>query len=206
MSFWRGYTGGSISVCLGECYTSGMQIIVSIAEIIGGAGTIVAVVSLIVELRKVSVERKLECSSKISAWIDHERSSTKKERVIICNSSSVPIYDVVVSVDLYGDSLELMKKGNECCKYITCVPPGRFSVALPYDGGGMHMKFGASITFRDHKGKYWTRLSSGRLVEHEKVFVVNNGIRLGKNNWQSFEVRGLILPCDEASITKIVDN
>ena len=69
--------------------------------------------------------------------------------IIICNQSSQPIYDVVLSVGSVYGAGESFCKGDEANVCIQTVPPGLYRVKVPFTGGGMHMTFGSAISFRD---------------------------------------------------------
>lgn len=183
-----------------------MNAILSITEIIGGLGTIVALISMVFELRRKAKEDKIDCASKISAWIRSDWPDYPEADIVICNSSAVPIYDVIFSIDQYSNSLESISKENTNCGYTTCIPPGKYIATVPFGGHVAGAKFGASISFRDHKGIYWTRLSGGELIEHSKIIALNGETYLNKVNHSSYEVRNFILPSGTTHIQPYQDH
>ena len=75
-----------------------------------------------------------------------------------------PIYDVIVSIDRVD--LKDVGQGDDQCTCVYCVPPGVYllkTIREEEDYYDMCKHFGPSITFRDARGKYWTRNAQGKL-------------------------------------------
>ena len=102
-----------------------------------------------------------DCDSQI-----FEREDCDFVSVHISNSSSEPVYEVVLSQDIIDhDMTTVMQTGSRCCIYLQCVPPGDYITVLPWGGPGMHMQFSPSISFRDAAGMNWHRDANGILTK-----------------------------------------
>ena len=150
-----------------------LLIMSSIGSLLAGAGSIAAFATFIYQI----CQNRRRQAEHISCW--HVEGRT----VAVINNSQLPVYDIVVSIDDYN--LQKVGKGPNSCSYILVLPPGEYEVNTPYNGGGMHHHFGASITFRDHRGVYWTKNVVGQLAKD------------GKRK-KSHIIRQLPLPLDEA--------
>ena len=132
-------------------------------DIICSIGTPVALIALIYQIykdRRYNIEKQ---ANSVAAWIDMDITEIGTAVVIISNDSELPIYEVVVSRDLlYKNESEESKNDNNCV-YIQTVSSGKYKVDVQSTGGGMNKKFEASITFRDARGKYWSRNAAGKI-------------------------------------------
>ena len=107
----------------------------------------------------------LEIASKISSWIGG-KAPDKDDNTIpvtIANYSELPIYDVVVSIDIVDDSGSYSNYSQDYTAYTYIVPPGCYYIYAPWHGYGMSKKFNSSITFRDAKGNWWCRDACGNI-------------------------------------------
>lgn len=160
-----------------------ISVMVSIASLIVAIGSlIVAAVSLhkaskaqelqnqINELELQVKEHDLEAinqeiAAKISSWIGGEAPAKDDNTipVTIANYSELPIYDVVVSIDIVDDHGAHSDYSQDFTAYIYIVPPGCYYIYAPWHGFGMNKKFNSSISFRDAKGNWWFRDAFGNI-------------------------------------------
>lgn len=182
-----------------------MDIIANIVSILGSIGSFIALPVFIWQIARYRDDEQKVFSSKISAR--YETDGRRPMSLFIYNNSGMPIYDVVISVDQYSSSVNEASKGNNNCYYLSCVAPGRTTLVVPFPGRGMHMRFGASITFRDNKDIYWTRFANGHLARHKRRYFYKGDFYFRGRQEDSFEFRKIDLPCDEASgsITEVKD-
>lgn len=103
---------------------------------------------------------KLAQPSSIAAWL--ERDPTGDARIVICNDSDLPVYEVVATI--------VVTHGAGCCKgedlespyqyrkILDLIPPGLHSVSIDMGGFyGMHRHPVVEIAFVCAKGKSWVR-------------------------------------------------
>lgn len=174
------------------------EIVKFAVSLVAAAGTVVALYSLRNEQRKRNRDDKYRTSDKVSVWVTELGLALAydKGRVAICNSSEVPIFDVFVSIDVYGNR-ELLGKGDDRCVYIDVVPPGKYEVEAPFGGHSMETQFAASISFRDEKGVHWTRYANGWLEENP----LTEGRDGGKRQVTNFEMRAVSQPVESMWMT-----
>lgn len=117
------------------------------------------------ELTMISQETAL----KVSSWITDEVSGQGDDKipVMIANYSNLPIYDVVVAIDIVDDNGAYHIDQSKFSAYTHFVPPGCYYIYVPWDGGGMNKKYNSAITYRDVKGKWWCRDAVGIVKESE---------------------------------------
>lgn len=75
---------------------------------------------------------------------------------------------MIVSIDRVD--LKNIGKGDVHCTCVYCVPPGVYflkTIEEEEDFYGMCKHFGPSITFKDARGKYWTRNAQGNLKKEQ---------------------------------------
>lgn len=131
-----------------------------IFDIISSCGTIIAILALAYQWYKDRRERKEWQARSVSAWIKYEPFSAVAF-VNVSNQSNLPIYEVVISIDPYENDIQTGRK----CTVVQCIPPGIHCYEVPFQLSGMHMKFGASLSFRDCFENAWTRKSNGKMVQ-----------------------------------------
>ena len=108
-----------------------------------------------------------EIAAKISCWICGE-APVKDDNTIpvtIAKYSELPIYDVVVSIDIVDDNGFSSNYREDYTVYTYFVPPGCYYIYAPWHGLGMNKKFNSSITFRDAKGNWWCRDAYGNIEQ-----------------------------------------
>lgn len=176
-----------------------------VVNLLSSIGSFIALPVFIWQIARYRNDEQKVVSSRVSARciIDGRGPAS----IIIYNNSSMPIYDVIASVDLYSSDINKTSVGNNNCHHLNCVAPGKTTLVVPYPGGGMHMRFGASITFRDNKDIYWTRFANGHLTKHKRRYFYKSDFYFRGRQEDSFEFRKIDLPCDEASgsITEVKD-
>lgn len=86
----------------------------------------------------------------------------------IRNGSQVPIYDVVVlmvpvqgAAPRNGEAMGFENHGT--VRRFLVMPPGTYWTELKSPPGGMHIRFGVEVAFRDAAGKAWVRRGNGTL-------------------------------------------
>lgn len=132
-------------------------------------GVIISIIALIYTMSRDIIERIRSQAIQITCWLDYDlkRSDDGKIPVSISNPSGIPIYDVVISVDLVCEDWKKglcgIRKESKQKEYVQCIPPGLYYVHAPYEGEGGHQKFSASISFRDSGGHKWKRDAIGKL-------------------------------------------
>lgn len=135
-----------------------------ILDIVTSLGTVVALGAFVYQFAIDKQTNVSKQASLISVWKKNENINQESSTyVIISNSSELPIYEVVLSIDRVTDYESKLSKTSELCTFVQIVPPGRYKVPVIDRGGGMNMMFEASISFRDSSGKYWYRDASGHL-------------------------------------------
>jgi hypothetical protein len=113
---------------------------------------------------------------KIAAWIDSYSMpagspvATGVATAVLLNASDSPVYHVIVWLVVSygpgpGTGEEVGDREDWRPAAIDLLPPGRSSAALPWFGGGMHMRTGIEIAFTDSAGRHWIRRVDGRLDE-----------------------------------------
>ena len=151
-------------------------------------GTPVALIALIYQIYKDKKEYNEKQANLVAVWIDTDMTNNGTSVVIISNDSELPIYEVVVSRDMIFENESLESKTTNNCAYINTVPSGKYQIEIKNSGGGMCKQFEASITFRDVRGKYWSRNATGRI----KSIKMN-----------SIDFRELVRPVGSTSINRI---
>ena len=107
-----------------------------------------------------------EFAAKISCWIGEAPAKDDNTiPVTIANYSNLPIYDVVVSIDLVDDNGISSNYNEDYTAYTYFVPPGCYYIYAPWHGLGMNKKFNSSITFRDANGNWWCRDAYGNIEQ-----------------------------------------
>lgn len=135
-----------------------------VSTVLTAVGTIVALVALIYQWYKDLRNKEWEQAWQIACWSRNEVSLPDEGYIIISNTSKQPIYDVIVSIDRVD--LKDVGQGDDQCTCVYCVPPGVYllkTIREEEDYYDMCKHFGPSITFRDARGKYWTRNAQGKL-------------------------------------------
>jgi len=118
----------------------------------------------------------------IAAWyldVNPGSSGETATRVLISNGSSLPVYEVVVTlVILFGGGA---KRGPEtgpewpCRAFVAVLPPRRWLVDLPIGWAGMHREPGVEIAFMDSAGRTWVREPRGLVIESHRVHPSSTG-------------------------------
>lgn len=131
-------------------------------DVLSSAGTIVALLTLVVEIKENRKNKRLNQAQNVACWMN-SNFSQKGQEVIILNNNQVPIYEVSISID---DVQYPADHGvtEDWCSFEEIVPPGIHHIYVPSGGGGMCHHYGPSITFKDAKGQYWHRDVSGKLI------------------------------------------
>ena len=133
-------------------------------------GTIAAAAIIIWQLRLARQEAIVEQAQAIACWI--EREDMDRTWILVQNSSSQPIHEVVVAIVQVGESGWTEDSGPWTAQSGSF--HGAAPLALPGQGfipikvaayGGMHRRFGASIAFRDARGRNWLRRGNGELIQ-----------------------------------------
>ena len=136
-------------------------------DIITSCGTFVALVALLYQIIKDRKDKIWDQAANITCWFDSaeldKETGDLLGKVIISNQSKHPIYNVVVSIDLFCGSKTEIKTGNDDCTYLKIVSPGNFYCWVKYDGGEMNKQFNASLSFSDSIGFNWFRDANGHL-------------------------------------------
>jgi len=147
----------------------------------------VVLIAFCVARRDVRLHRKellYRQANLISVWLtDIKFEDRLYYNVVISNQSLQPIYDVAISVGVIQGSGELFYKENENNTLILTVPHGLYNVKVPYGGGNMNMRFGASISFRDINYNYWRRNANGILLRTKHSPLAELNIKLPAN-WE----------------------
>ncbi len=110
-----------------------------------------------------------ETALKVSSWMTNEVPLKDDETIpiMIANYTNLPIYDVVVAIDIVSDNGAYHMDQRRFAAYTHFVPPGCYYMYAPWHGGGMNKKFNSAITYRDAKGKWWCRDAAGNVEESE---------------------------------------
>lgn len=140
----------------------------TILDALSSAGTIVALLSLAVDVKEHRRNERISQAQNVACWLATPLSAGWQE-VVISNDNHVPIYEVSLSIDDVQSPAKYGKTGD-WCSFVESVPPGIHRINVPSAGGGMCHHYGPSITFKDAKGLYWHRDVSGRLIQiHEET-------------------------------------
>jgi hypothetical protein len=159
----------------------------SVAEWVGAIATFSAVVvALYFSLRQSTDRKKREDRDqavKVSAW-PVTMGLTKESKVVLSNTSSEPIYDVVISYGVAYGAGQTYLTGNENLIFIKRVPPGRYVSPEPKNpGGAMHTQTGIAISFRDANGKYWRRDATGKVIQTRATSFVELEVEEPISDW-----------------------
>lgn len=137
-----------------------------------GWGTIIAFGALLYSIWKDLSEKRRSQAFCISTWIEDmddalQRKSLQVDKnvrtAVISNASKQPIYDVVISVDIVSEEEVQSFHQEEYASYYLMIPPGDYYTIVPWFRGGTSKKFNTSISFRDTRGRWWTRDGSGKI-------------------------------------------
>ena len=103
----------------------------------------------------------------ISSWIIRE-SPLGSLLLAILNQSLQPVYQVIVSVVVLGQEIELrdFAPAGQVC--IAVAPPGLGFIKVEAYYHGMFRRPGVEIAFRDTAGRNWIRKADGGILEIEK--------------------------------------
>ena len=148
-----------------------MDTLLIAAQIITSLGTIVAILTLIHQIKQEKDKEKWRQAIKISTWVDEDSIVPKfddtvyDEKIIISNDSEQPIYDAVLSIDLVEELSSELQNDDSYIYYVKCIPPGVYVLYAKGYGKGMCKQYNSSICFRDVKGNYWARSAAGILTE-----------------------------------------
>lgn len=148
-----------------------MDALLTVAQIITSLGTIIAIFTLVHQIKQEKDEKKWRQATKISTWVDEDSILTKfddtvyDENIIISNDSEQPIYDAVLSIDSVEELSSELQNDDSYIYYIKCIPPGLYVLYAKGYGKGMCKQYNSSICFRDVKGNYWSRSAAGILTE-----------------------------------------
>lgn len=147
---------------------------------VAAIGTVGALFAALLQIRNERLERKKievqEQAAEVSTWISNELSS-EMTNVIIQNTSTNPIYDVVLTIVIAsgsgprtGEEVAALPEQRELSvpslrRASSIIPPGRYVTEIPADWGGMNRKPGAEIAFTDKSGNHWVRRQNGKLEQ-----------------------------------------
>lgn len=139
-----------------------------ILDFLSSASTIVALITLAVDVRERHRNERFSQAQNVACWLTASL-TTGRQEVTISNDNQVPIYEVSLSLDDV-QSPDSYGKTEEWCSFVESVPPGTHHINVPFGGGGMCHHYGPSISFKDAKGLYWHRDVSGKLIQiHEET-------------------------------------
>jgi len=161
----------------------------SVPDWFAATGTILAVIVALTiagrDTRRVLSLNRRSQARKISAW---QQIVQGTEVPVIINTSTLPIYDIVVSYGVAYGAGDAYMTGNENQVFIQKLPPGRWRIKLspqkPEEG--MHIRLSLSICFRDADGNFWLRDATGVLKEIKQSPHVYMGIHNPIEKWSSF--------------------
>ncbi len=140
----------------------------TILDFLSSAGTIVALITLTVDVRERYRNEQISQAQNVACWLTTNLNAGQQE-VTISNDNQVPIYEVSLSLDDL-QSPDYHGETEEWCSFVQSVPPGIHRIYVPSAGGGMCHRYGPSITFKDAKGRYWHRNAIGKLTQiHEET-------------------------------------
>ncbi|CAN5218616.1 hypothetical protein BH11ACT4_BH11ACT4_02680 [soil metagenome] len=127
--------------------------------------------------------RLVSQAEKVVAWEDSSRT-----RYIVVNGSSLPIYEVCISLGGAYGAADPYYKGAELNTMMVLLPPGTYSVdQVGRSGGrgGMHVQLAAAISFRDAAGKFWRRDATGQLVQTPGNPLAELEVELPVSTWKT---------------------
>ena len=172
----------------------------SLAEWFSAIATLLAVViAFWVAFRdgrlRMSEDKKRQADA-ISAWEIFFGMRHDKPLIYVSNASRQPIHDVMISYGVAYGAGSSYATGDEYVAKLLKVPPGDYWVKPPKNhGGGMHIKLGISISFRDNAGHYWRRDARGVLSELKQDSFVASGVSLPVSDWANLDpVSPLVKP------------
>lgn len=121
-----------------------------------------------------SRDRKRRHATQIAAWLDNQeqdlatlpkRGDILLAQATIRNSSSLPVYNVVLSSGACMGAGSPIYYGDDACTVIGTLPPGTYTTYIPYMGLGMGVMPEAAVAFTDSEGISWQRDATGKLKE-----------------------------------------
>jgi hypothetical protein len=136
------------------------------------AGTMLAfgaaLVALVWEITSRRRERRRAQATEVAGWYD---SSTQEHRVTpahLINGSSVPVYQVVVSLVLVQgagprEGRQLREENGQDRAVLDALPPGSWITYLGPGWAGMSRWPGIELAFTDAAGAHWLRPATGQL-------------------------------------------
>lgn len=97
-----------------------------------------------------------------------------ERKIIINNTSNMPIYDVVLIGSIYNESEEYIKNNINSFKHkvIQCIPPGKYYCTMELSSG-MFKYFGVEIAFRDSSEICWHIDKRGILKNIDRDYLNN---------------------------------
>jgi hypothetical protein len=173
--------------------------------------TAISVASVVHKNHKDNIDREKSQAAKISAWITSPKEGSKRNRVVIQNTSSTPIYDVLIiaiaitgaaihdgeeAMEFNKDSYEKYCKKetkessyNDAYPYIAFqqIPPGLYIKELGFLEKAMHVSFGLEIAFTDVRGNYWKMDSHGKLSPLKNNYLYEKYHLENPTPWESID-------------------
>jgi hypothetical protein len=102
--------------------------------------------------------------------------------IAVINGSQQLAYQVIASlVPVRGAISQDFKKvigshAGEFRGFKGELPPGRTDLDVTWPGGGMHIRFGVEVAFRDAAGRSWVRTANGLLKRIKSEPAANYGL------------------------------
>lgn len=118
--------------------------------------------------------RRRQQAEQVTAWLRRPIAPDMAIDVFVQNGSQQVAYDVIASLVSLQGAFRHTAIGDErddrlqYCRLVGNVPPGRVSSRFESMGGGMNLRFGVELAYRDASGRYWLRRGDGTLEEVDK--------------------------------------
>ncbi len=142
---------------------------------VAAVGTVGAVIVALVlsgreGRRQIRAQRRHQAEL-VTGWLSgNSRSSSETQqmlrRVDLQNASSQLVYHVIISLVITRGAGTIQREyGTEYRTFLGELPPGKRSTEIEHGDGGMMMRFGIELAFRDAAGRSWLRDADGLLKE-----------------------------------------
>jgi hypothetical protein len=144
---------------------------------LSAVGTIAAVLVALwfsgAETRRANRAERMRQPEQVTAWVhpDDVAGAAPFMRVIVRNASNQSVYQLVASLVSWQGAFRKTAVGDHRPRYQSVIgqaPPGETEVKISSSGGGMHLRFGVELAFRDAAGRYWLRDGEGGLKAIDK--------------------------------------
>ena len=153
--------------------------IMGISDIIALIALLISIASFIYTTRKEYLSNIFYQADSISTWLTEEYSNSHRDCnsnpmviVIICDKSTQPVYDVVLSHGVQQYDYPTSPNRNPVSIDLRCInttvvgvlPPGKYRSYIISPNHGMHKRFQSTIAFKDTRGNSWIRNATGKLI------------------------------------------